>query len=397
MKDSQIFNINELSNYLTSKKVEPELKADIFKGVKSNSMALKLTDHIVRLINWDNLIADPIRKQFLPLGSEYQPSHPQSKVDSLSEEKKQVRPGLIHRYPNKILFLLGTFCPTYCAFCTRSYAVGPNTKTLAKSYLTKSQTGKTDTLIDYLKTNVNINDVVLSGGDLLSVQPLIIDKLLAKLVTIKSLRSVRLATRGLLFDPNLFLPNTPLFEIITRYSEKFKQHNMELSIQCHFNHATEISSESQKAALSLYQSGVTIRNQTVLLDGVNSTIELQKNLIEKLISSGIQPYYVYQMDMVANAEHFRTNLETCISISKNLTGAFAGFQLPRFIVDLPLGGGKRSVYEYEFYDQKYGIYGFKSPIISGEKIYYYCDPLRYLEPHVQKEWHGKISVSELYD
>lgn len=396
MKDAQISNIDGLSDYLNLMKVDRELKTDIIEGVKKNSMALRLTHHVLDLIDWNNLSKDPIRKQFLPLGSEYLPSHPQSRVDSLSEEKKQVRSGLIHRYPNKILFLLGTFCPTYCAFCTRSYAVGPNTKTLAKSYFTKSQTGKTDTLVNYLRSNVNINDVVLSGGDLASVQPLIIDKLLAELVSIKSLRSVRLATRGLLFEPSLFLPNTPLFEIITRYSEKFKQHNMELSIQCHFNHETEISSESQKAALSLYQSGVMIRNQTVLLDGVNSTIELQKNLIERLISSGIQPYYVYQMDMVANAEHFRTNLETCIRISKNLTGAFAGFTFPRFIVDLPLGGGKRSVYEYEFYDKKYGVYGFKSPLISGEKIYYYCDPLRYLEPHVQKEWHGKISISELY-
>lgn len=395
-RERSISSLDMLSNYLNLIKVEPEITIDILEGVSKNSMALRLTNHVLNLIDWNNVSQDPIRKQFLPLGSEYLPSHPLSKVDSLAEEKKQVQSGLIHRYPNKILFLFGSSCPTYCAFCTRSYAVGPNTKNFKKSYLTKSNTGKTDILINYLRNNHNVNDVVLSGGDIASIQPLIIDKLLAELANINSLRSVRLATRTLLFEPSIFFPNTPLFEIITRYSEKFKQHNMELSIQCHFNNENEISSESQKAALALYQSGVMIRNQTVLLEGVNSTVELQKNLIERLISSGIQPYYVYQMDMVANVEHFRTNLETCINISKNLTGFFPGFQVPKFIVDLPGGGGKRSVYEYDFYDQKYGIYGFKSPIISENKWYYCCDPLRYLEPDIQSEWNQKKTIANIY-
>jgi lysine 2,3-aminomutase len=399
MKGNSIFSTNRLSDYLTSMKVKPDLKTDILEGVKKNSMALRLTHHVLRLIDWNNLTKDPIRKQFLPLCSEYLPSHPQSRVDSLSEEKKQLQPGLIHRYPNKILFLIGNYCPTYCAFCTRSYAVGSNTQALRKSYLTKSMSlgDRSAIMINYLKNNINIDDVLISGGDVASVEPLIIDKLLDDLATIKSLRTVRLATRTLLFEPNLFLPNTSLFKIITRQFDKFKQRNMELSIQCHFNHANEISPESQEAAVLLWRSGVIIRNQTVLLDGINSTTELQKNLIERLIRSGIQPYYVYQMDMVANAEHFRTNLETCISISKALTGAFAGFQLPRFIVDLPFGGGKRSVYEYDSHDNKYGVYAFKSPLISGDKTYYYFDPLRYLDPYIQKEWNDKKTISKIYN
>ncbi|MCW6052833.1 hypothetical protein K4039_22845 [Lyngbya sp. CCAP 1446/10] len=396
MINGVIFNTKELLDYMNLMQVNSELQYEIVEGIKKNTMALRLTSHVLQLIDWKNILIDPIRKQFLPLLSEYSLPHPSLEVDSLSEISSQVSPGIIHRYPKKILFLLTSFCPMYCSFCTRSYLVGPSTETLSKINLNKSLADKINALINYLKSNSDINDVVISGGDIASVETGIIDRLLANLATIKSLKTVRLATRTLLFDPKIFLPNTSFFDIITQYSDKFKQRNIELSIQCHFNHPIEISEESQQAALSLWKSGVIIRNQTVLLDGINSTIDLQKKLIKKLVASGIQPYYVYQMDMVANAEHFRTNLATCINISKNLTGVFPGFQLPRFIVDLPGGGGKRSVYEYEFYDQKYGIYGFKSPLISGGKIYYYCDPLRYLEPNIQKEWTEKKTISNLY-
>ena len=224
-----------------------------------------------------------------------------------------------------------------------------------------------------------------------------VDIILSTILNIQTLKTVRIATRTLLFNPDIFLPHTPLFELITKYSNQFKNQCMELSIQCHFNHANEISPISQQATHSLFKSGVKIRNQTVLLDGVNSNLKAQTDLIHKLISSNIEPYYVYQMDMVTNAEHFRTSLKTCIDISKSLTGLFPGFHLPRFIVDLPFGGGKRSVYEYEFYDNKYGVYWFRSPAISENKIYFYCDPLKYLDSHIQEHWIRKRSVSAIYN
>ena len=395
MNNGVIFNTNELLDYMNLMQVNPKWQLEILEGIRNSTMAIRLTSHVLQLIDWSNILSDPIRKQFLPLLSEYLLPHPWLQLDSLSERASQVVPGIVHRYPKKVLFLLTSFCPTYCSFCTRSYLVGPSTKILSKKTLSKSLTAKTDALISYLKLNNNINDVVISGGDIASVEVQIIDKLLTDLANIESLKTVRLATRTLLFDPKVFLPGTSLFDIITKHYNKFKQRSMELSIQCHFNHPIEISAESQQAALSLWQSGVIIRNQTVLLDGINSNIDVQEKLIKKLIISGIQPYYVYQMDMVANAEHFRTNLATCINISKRLTGAFPGFQLPRFIVDLPGGGGKRSVYEYEFYDKKYGVYGFKSPVISGDKIYYYCDPLRYLEPNIREEWIEKKNIPSL--
>lgn len=386
-----IFTKSDLLSYLTLMNVNSELKNDIVDGISSNSMSLRVTEHIINKIDWNNLISDPIRKQFLPMRSEYLPDHPSLKMDSLAESKSQINPGLIHRYPNKILFLITTFCPAYCSFCTRSYLVGPSTQTLKKSKnLNKSFSDSFKYLINYLNSNANINDVVISGGDVTMVKPLIIKELFDRLIKIESLKTIRLATRTLLFDPNQLLPSTSLFEVIAMYSDKFRQCNKELSIQCHFNHANEFSDLSKKASLALWHSGVVIRNQTVLLDGINSSVDTQRNLIEKLIESGIQPYYVYQMDMVANVEHFRTSLSTSINISKALTGLFPGFQLPRFIVDLPSGGGKRSVYEYEFYDKKYGVSGFKSPLLSGEKLYYYCDPLRYLDPDVEQKWNNQL-------
>lgn len=400
MTNSSITNIEQLSDYLNSQKIDSELKAEIIGGIQRNSMALRLTQHVLKLINWRNILEDPIRKQFLPLHSEYLESHPQSRKDSLWERESQSQDGLIHRYPNKLLFLVSNSCPAYCSFCTRSYSVGPNTHSLKKYRLfssNKSFQSRCDDLRKYLRNNIHVTDVLLSGGDIASIDPRFIDELLNDLSAVQSLRTIRLATRTLLFDPSLFLPDTPLFKIIIKHSQKLKKKNKELSIQSHFNHANEISPESKEASLALWHSGVIIRNQTVLLDGINSKDDLQKELIQNLLDSGIQPYYVYQMDMVDNTEHFRTSLSTAISISKSLTGAFPGFQLPRFIVDLPCGGGKRSVYEYDFHDKKYGIYGFKSPLLSGDKLYYYCDPLRYLSPCIQEKWKYIRCISEIYD
>ena len=200
-----IFNINELSDFLKLRRIESELQTEIIEGVKKNSMALRLSPHVLKLIDWNNIITDPIRKQFLPLLSEYLPSHPQLKFDSLSEKTSQTKPGIIHRYPNKILFLLGNTCPTYCAFCTRSYAVGPNTQALKKSNLTKSLVAQPNIVINYLRENIHINDIVISGGDIGSVETGIIEKLLSHLVTIESLKTVRLATRTLLFENCFYL------------------------------------------------------------------------------------------------------------------------------------------------------------------------------------------------
>lgn len=397
MSNYVIKTVDRLKDYLNIMKVDSDLKADIIEGSAQNSMSLKITHHLLNLIDWNNPSTDPIRKQFLPLRSEYLPSHPQSSIDSLSEKKQEVSSGLIHRYPNKLLFLATNYCPTYCAFCTRSYTVGNHTNSIKKSNFEEAFKIRVNNLINYLKLNPNISDVVISGGDIASANPSMIDIILSAIINIETLKTVRMATRTLLFNPDMFLPHTPLFELITNYSNQFKSKCIELSIQCHFNHANEISATSQTATNSLFKSGVKIRNQTVLLDGVNSSHTDQKNLIHKLISSNIEPYYVYQMDMVTNAEHFRTSLKTCIDISKSLTGLFPGFHVPRFIVDLPFGGGKRSVYEYEFYDNKYGVYWFKSPAISKDKIYFYCDPLKYLDSHIQEQWLRKKSISAIYN
>ncbi|MFG3817971.1 KamA family radical SAM protein [Limnothrix redekei] len=384
---STIASIDQLVNYLDSQKVSNELCSEIVGGIQKNSMALRLTHHVLRLIDWRSILQDPIRKQFLPLQSEYIESHPKATQDSLTEKVFQPQDGLIHRYPDKVLFLVSNACPAYCSFCTRSYAIGPNTDSLTKYRWTSSgksfQTRVKD-LKEYLEVNSNVTDILLSGGDIASVEPQLIDELLNCLSNIQSLQTIRLATRTLLFEPSLFFFDTPLFRIITRHAQNLKKSNRELSIQSHFNHPFEISLSSRTASLALNQAGVTIRNQTVLLDGVNATFEIQKSLIENLWISGIQPYYVYQMDMVSNVEHFRTKLSTAIDISKQLTGVFAGFKLPRFIVDLPSGGGKRSVYEYEFHDREHGIYGFRSPCFSDNKIYYYYDPLRYLDSSTSK-------------
>ena len=135
MSKDSIENVDQLKNYLNLMRVDSDLKVDIIKGSAQNSMSLQITHHVLNLIDWNNISTDPIRKQFLPLRSEYLPSHPQSRIDSLSEKKQAVSSGLIHRYPNKLLFLSTNYCPTYCAFCTRSYTVSNDTKLIKKSKL----------------------------------------------------------------------------------------------------------------------------------------------------------------------------------------------------------------------------------------------------------------------
>jgi lysine 2,3-aminomutase len=377
-----------------SVRIDEDLRHDICDGLTKSSMAIRLTRHLLSLIGWENAIEDPIRKQFLPLKSEYLFPHPQLASDSLAERQSEVYPGIIHRYPNKILFLLGTVCPSYCAFCTRSYAVGPRTQSMEKAYI--SSAGRIRVLIDYLIKNPNIRDVVISGGDIASVAPSKINSILNELAQLEFLKTIRLATRTLLFDPNKFSQDSHLFDIITSQSHKLKKIGKELSIQCHFNHSSEVSELSKAASLSLSNAGVVIRNQTVLLEGVNSDAESQKQLIIELINAGIYPYYVYQMDMVPNAEHFRTSLATSIEVSRALTGFFPGFYSPKFVIDLPKGGGKRSVYEYDSFDQRLGVYVFRSPLISKNTHYYYCDPLRYLDSQVQSEWREKKTIQNMY-
>ena len=190
-----VANFKQFDGFLRDNGVYEDEINEIKGGINKNSMALKISKHLLSLINWRSLHSDPLRKQFFPLESEYKKDHKFSSYDSLSEIKNRKNYRIIHRYPNKILFIASRSCNTYCAFCTRSYMVGPETKKNKQKFSNLSSILKEiDQLKKYLTINSHIKDVVISGGDVSTIKNDILVKILTTLNSIDSVTSVRLST-----------------------------------------------------------------------------------------------------------------------------------------------------------------------------------------------------------
>lgn len=363
-----------LLNFLESKSVPGGFQQEIVAGFSLSSMPLKITNHVLNLIDWNDIINDPIRKQFLIFKSEYKKDHPMLKFDSLGEKHIEVSEGILHRYPKSVLFFINRVCPTYCGFCTRSYTVGTDTDILEKHKLSNSFSNRLNSLIKYLKNNKTVMDLIISGGDVSSANIGVLKSVLERILTVDSISSVRLATRGLTFSPEKFNIGSDLYNLLAESVLSFKRERKELSLQCHFNHRNEINETTEKAISNLIDMGLIMRNQSVLLKNINSDTKTVIELIEKLITLKIQPYYVYQMDMVKNAEHFRTTIEEGISIYNDITGLFPGYLTPKFVVDLPNGGGKKNICAYEWADKEKGIFAYKSAISQKAPLFYYYNP-----------------------
>ncbi len=370
-----ISKIEDLQQLLIDKACPIAIREDMIAGIAANAMALQLTKNIVDVIDWKNVATDPVRMQFLPLASELEEDHPNLALDSLSEKKDEVVAGVIHRYPNKVLFLLNKVCPAYCSFCTRSYLVGPSTQRVQKDKIKMPFKRRVKGLLEYLKCHPNINDVLISGGDLVLAKLPLLEDLLTELGQLTTIKSIRLGTRGLFFLPQYFFKDHPFHQLLAQQYLWLKKRGIEFSIQSHFNHANELNSLSQMAANELTSLGIKIRNQTVLLRGVNADLPSLQALIAALVAANIIPYYIYQMDMVPHAEHFRTSLQETITLSKQLEGCFTGFHTPKFVVDLPNGGGKTNIYAFEKYEKETGTYHYKSAVKANGPFKYY-DPLR---------------------
>jgi len=366
-------NIEQLNKFLYGKNIDIKIINDIKNGIAKNSMSLKVSEHILSLINWDLPYTDPLRKQFLPLASEYLADHKYCKYDSLSEDLNKIDSRIIHRYPNKILFLASKSCNTYCAFCTRSYLIGPSTPINKKINNLTSIMQSISNLITYLETNRKIKDILISGGDIGTVHVSILDKILERLNGIDTINTIRLATRDFTFSPDSLDKNSEYFKVIKKYSYILKQNGKELSIQTHFNHANELPIKTLSILNDYFLEHIIIRNQTVLLKNINDNVDDMISLISKLISSKVVPYYIYQMDMVKNTEHFRTKIADAIILEKEILGLFPGFYTPKFIVDLPQGGGKIPITHYEKYEKKEKYYEYTS-VVNNHSIHRYYEP-----------------------
>lgn len=371
---SKAINKGNLESVLTSVWGEDNRGVidDILKGQKISPMNIRMTPYVLTLMNENNLVNDPIRKQFLPLASELKNST-QSRFDSLSEQEYSPVSGLVHRYPNKALVLLVSACQLYCAYCTRSYSISGSTEVVKKKPFQPTYK-KWDAIFDYLTEHTEIEDIVLSGGDFFMINPEQINYLTNKIIKTKSIRRVRIATKGFVSAPMRFMNDDYWTTCVIDMCNELKDNNINCVIHTHINHPNEITEYTTKAAFTFFQEGITVRNQAVLLKGVNDDFNTMKSLILGLGNMHIQPYYIYMCDQVYGMEHFRTPLKTAIDLEKNLRGITAGFMTPTFVLDLPDGGGKRPVTSFEYYDIDKGISVFRSPVVKPGADYVYQDP-----------------------
>ena len=263
----------------------------------------------------------PIRRQVIPLGRELQAFEGMME-DSLAEDKHSPVPGLVHRYPDRVLMLVTTQCASYCRYCTRSRIVGDPAMTFSKTDFEQQ--------LDYLRRTPQVRDVLLSGGDPLMIAPRLLDYILASLRAIEHIEIIRIGTRVPIFLPQRITDE--LCDMLRQY------HPLWMNI--HTNHPKEITPELSRALAKLADAGIPLGNQSVLLAGINDSVNIQRELVHKLVRNRVRPYYLYQCDLVEGAGHFRTTVAKGIEIIEGLRGHTSGYAVPTYVVDAPGGGGK---------------------------------------------------------
>jgi lysine 2,3-aminomutase len=367
------------------KLVSPEFIADVEAGLRRAPMSLRLSPYIVSLIDWSDPYQDPLRRQFLPVSSEQEPDHPLLCFDSNNEQEDSPVSGMVHRYFDRVLFLTTDICPVYCRFCTRSYAVGLNTEELSKLSFGISK-ARWETALQYIEDRVEVEDVVISGGDVYRLRPEHVRFIGSRLLDIGHVRRIRFATKGIAVQPMKILTDKDWVSALTAVADRGRKLRKEVSIHTHFNHPNEITGITEEAMGMLFNRGIIVRNLSVILRGVNDAITTQIELVRCLSNINIRPYYTYICDMVKGIEDLRTPLWQCVQIEKGTRGATSGHNTPTFVLDAPGGGGKRDLHSHEHYDRETGLSVYSAPAVKPGQLFVYSDPLRDLKPEVRQAW-----------
>jgi len=358
---------------------------DVQKGLSESPMNMRISPYVLSLIDWNNPYKDPIRTQFMPVASARVPDHPRLKLDSLHEQQDSPVSGLVHRYNDKALFLPLDVCPVYCRFCTRSYAIGSDTDTVEKINY-KPERKRWKEAFAYLASRPEVEDVVISGGDAYMLPASQLKYIGEMLLAIPHIRRIRFATKGPAVMPMKILSDTEWTDTLVKIVEKGRKLHKEVCLHTHFNSVNEITDITRLAMNRLFERGVKVRNQSVLIRGVNDSAEEMIQLIRTLSYINVQPYYVYQHDMVSGVEELRTKVATTLEIERHVRGSTAGFNTPTFVTDAPGGGGKRDSHSYDHYNEETGISVYRSPSVDEEKVYLYFDPLHSLSQETQIRW-----------
>lgn len=287
----------------------------------SANLPLRITPYFLSLVDpCDENQA--IRKSVVPVISEYFRTKDEN-PDPLCEHGDQVAPNLIHRYPDRVLFLITGFCSTYCRYCTRSHMVAKKDK----SHFSLKELAPA---FHYIRNHPEIRDVLLSGGDPLTLSEEKLFAILDELKTIPHVEMIRIGTKVPVVMPQ---------RITNSFVERLRRYHP-LYMSIHFTHPDEMTPETIEACTRLANAGIPLGSQTVLLKGINDDVEVMKSLMHKLLKARVRPYYLYQCDPIPGSAHFRTPVEKGLEIIKGLRGHTSGYAVPHYVIDAPGGGGK---------------------------------------------------------
>lgn len=309
---NRVTRVEEIEHYLTLTQDE---KAAFDQA--GTNLPFAITPYYLDLLRDDNP-ADPIRKTVVPQLAELTKS-PSEMADPCGEDGDMAAPGLVHRYPDRVLFLVNETCSVYCRYCTRSRIVGSGQHEV--DY---------EAAYAYLEANPQIRDVLISGGDPLVMADHKLDAIITRLKQIPHIELVRLGTK---------IPVVLPQRITDDFVAMLKKH-APFYMSIHFLHPDEITPEVEAACNKLADAGVMAFSQTVLLQGVNDDPEVMKTLMHKLLKMRVRPYYIYQCDPVEGTSHFRTSVAKGLEIMEHLRGHTTGYAVPTYVIDAPGGGGK---------------------------------------------------------
>jgi lysine 2,3-aminomutase len=349
---NRILIIEQLSKYIPLSQKEKE-QLDLV----TTKFPISITPYYLCLIDTDNP-DDPIMKQAVPSFKELAFAG-MGFEDPLEERKDSVVLGLVQRYPDRVLMVLTNLCPMLCRHCTRK-------REWRNGNWVRTQ-DEIRAMLDYIRNNRNVRDVIISGGDPLTLSTTRLEEVLSGLRRIDHVEIIRLGTRFPVVLPQRI--DDELCSMLSRYGP--------IWVNTHFNSPREITEEAARACDSLLRSGIPVNNQSVLLKGVNDTIETHTKLCHELLRIKVRPYYLYQCDEVQGTEHLRTPVETGIKIIEGMRGHTSGLAVPTFVIDLPDGGGKVPLQPTYVLSQKkhqlilrnyeYKLFRYRNPNGAGQR------------------------------
>ena len=288
----------------------------------TTGLPVGITPYYLSIMGLDDP-SEPLRRTHIPVGEEYLKSLGEAD-DPLGEDDDTSVPGLVHRYPDRVLFLTTGTCSTYCRYCTRSRMVG---KAGGEYQFSARQW---EQALAYIEAHTEIRDVLLSGGDPLTIADEKLDYLLGRLRAIKHVEFVRIGTKV-----PIVLPMR-----ITRQLTTILRKHQPLWMSVHVTHPDEFTPQTTEALSRLADAGIPLGSQTVLLKDINDNVSVMKTLMHELLKRRVRPYYLYQCDPITGTAHFRTPVSKGLEIMDGLRGHTTGYAVPTFVIDAPGGGGK---------------------------------------------------------